>query len=54
MDYLDSQLLLQDVAYYSLGSPEEQRNGIRIEDNQKAAVAGILSSLMNQASEGED
>lgn len=54
MDYLDSQLLLQDVAYYSLGSPEGQRNGIRIEDNQKAAVAGILSSLMNQASEGED
>lgn len=54
MDYLDSQLLLQDVAYYPLGSPDSDAIGIRISDEPQVTVAGILASLINQASEGED
>lgn len=54
MDYLDSQLLLQDVAYYPLGSPTSEFCGIRLGNTIKATVAGILASLINQASEGED
>ncbi len=53
-DYLDSQLLLQDVAYYPVGHPSEKFSGIRLKDERKADVAGILASLLEQASEGED
>ncbi len=53
-DYLDSQLLLQDVAYYPLGKPSSEFEGIRFKDQEKAAVAGILASLLGQTSEGED
>ena len=54
MDYLDSQLLLQDVAYYPLGNPTTAFCGIRLTKTVKAAVADILASLINQTSEGED
>lgn len=54
LDYLDSQLLLQDVAYYPLGSPCLSFKGARINISNQVTVAGILSSLINQASEGED
>ena len=54
MDYLDSQLLLQDIAYYPLGKPSTSFKGVRISRNVDAAVAGILASLMDMASEGED
>ena len=53
MDYLDAQLLLQDVAYYPLGKPSPA-GGISLEKSSAATVAGILASLINQASEGED
>ncbi len=53
-DYLDSQLLLQDVAYYPVGNPTEEFSGIRLRGERKADVAGILASLLGQASEGED
>ncbi len=53
-DYLDSQLLLQDVAYYPVGKPSPEFAGIRLRDDRKADVAGILASLLGQASEGED
>ncbi len=53
-DYLDSQLLLQDVAYYPIGRPSTDFTGIRFKDSRKAGVAGILASLLEQASEGED
>lgn len=53
-DYLDSQLLLQDVAYYPIGHPDRKTNGICIESPQKNGVADILASLLSQASEGED
>lgn len=54
MDYLDSQLLLQDVAYYPVGVPSENHKGIAISHTDRNGVAGILASLMGQASEGED
>ncbi len=53
-DYLDSQLILQDVAYYPVGHPSKDFSGIRLKNERKADVSGILASLLGQASEGED
>lgn len=53
-DYVDSQLLLQDIAYYPIGHPSPNYNGIKILDSSKTSVADILASLLEQASEGED
>lgn len=53
-DYIDSQFLLQDVAYYPVGHPSGVPGEISIFNNRKPAVAGILGSLLNQATEGED
>jgi phosphoribosylformylglycinamidine (FGAM) synthase-like enzyme len=53
-DYLDSQLLLQDIAYYPVGHPTAEFKGLKFSKGPKEAVAGILASLLEQASEGED
>lgn len=53
-DYLDSQFLLQDVAYYPIGRLDRLAGGICVESPKKTGVADILASLLNQASEGED
>lgn len=53
-DYLDSQLILQDVAYYPVGRPNSGTSGIVLRGGRKADVSGILASLLGQASEGED
>lgn len=53
-DYVDSQLTLQDVAYYPLGQPTLDHTGIRISSTGNNGVAGILAALLEQASEGED
>ena len=53
IDYLDSQLLLQDVAYYPVGQPCREK-GLHFSPTDRSGVAGILASLMGQASEGED
>ena len=53
-DYLDSQLLLQDIAYYPIGPPDSESQGLKFSKGPKEAVAGILASLLEQASEGED
>ena len=53
-DYVDSQLLLQDVAYYPIGRPSLNHSGIKITEDRKNGVADILAALLNQASEGED
>ena len=53
-DYVDSQLLLQDIAYYPVGHPSIEHKGVRIMENAKTGVADILASLLEQASEGED
>ena len=51
-DYVDAQLLLQDVAYYPLGHPN--LNSDKLEIKEKNGVVNILQSLLGQASEGED
>ena len=53
-DYFDSQMILQDIAYYPLGHPSSALNGVRFGEKGRSSVAGILASLLNQASEGED
>jgi len=53
-DYVDSQFLLQDIAYYPLGRPSGRNSGLSFTDSCKAGVAEILASLLGQASEGED
>lgn len=53
-DYLDSQMILQDIAYYPLGHPDNDVEGVVVTSENRAGVADILSSLLNQASEGED
>lgn len=52
-DYLDSQMLLQDIAYYPLGHPCAE-GGISVTDHSPNGIGRILDSLMSQASEGED
>ena len=53
-DYVDSQLLLQDIAYYPVGHPDISAPEVRISHTAKNGVADILASLMGHASEGED
>ena len=53
-DYLDSQLILQDIAYYPVGRPSADLTGLRLTDKPKKGVADILASLLEQATEGED
>ena len=50
-DYVDAELLLQDVAYYPLGHPARSALGVKL--SSKTDIQGILSSLMNTL-EGED
>jgi hypothetical protein len=54
-DYVDAELLLQDIAYYPLGHPKKGANGIRISTGGTSGISGILQSLLgSQTSEGED
>lgn len=55
-DYVDSQLLLQDVAYYPLGHPDPETKGISISEGSRPDVFSILEAIINSptASEGED
>ena len=52
-DYLDAELLLQDVAYFPLGHPNPETSGIRIAPEGAPGISSILESLLS-ASEGED
>lgn len=54
-DYVDAEMLLQDVAYYPIGHPGKP--GLRITSGNQDGVAGILQSLLGQEDivpEGED
>lgn len=52
-DYIDAELLLQDVAYYPLGHPGPE--GVRITRGASSSLSGILQSLIDvQTAEGED
>lgn len=53
-DYVDAQLMLQDLAYYPVGHPEPEKHELGIVRTQKNNVSSILSMLLGQASEGED
>ena len=53
-DYVDSQLLLQDIAYYPVGHPTPDQSGLTISEDGKSGVADILASLLGHATEGED
>ena len=53
-DYVDSQFLLQDVAYYPVGRISGEHKGARVVKSSKSGIADILASLIGQASEGED
>ena len=54
-DYVDSQMLLQDLAYYPLGHPDRTLSGPGLVSGRRPAVSDILASLIqSQASEGED
>ncbi|MBR5723805.1 MAG: hypothetical protein IKX62_00345 [Bacteroidales bacterium] len=52
-DYLDAELLLQDVAFFPLGHPEPGGKDIRVKASAKSGIQTILESLMQNA-EGED
>lgn len=54
-DYIDSQFLLQDVAYYRVGRPEASLEGVEVAPESNG-VDRILASLLDSssASEGED
>ena len=52
-DYLDAELLLQDVAFFPLGHPAPGQAGIRVKASAKSGIQTILESLMQNA-EGED
>lgn len=55
-DYVDGQLLLQDIAYYPVGRPGRKDGRIMVSGNMRSDVASILASLMygQGTSEGED
>lgn len=54
-DYLDAELLLQDVAYFPLGHPLKNGGKIRLKSSAKTGLQNILESLLrNQCGEGED
>ena len=52
-DYLDAELLLQDVAFFPLGHPDVRSSDIRVRASAKSGIQTILESLMQNA-EGED
>lgn len=52
-DYLDAELLLQDVAFFPLGHPAPGTDGLHVHSSRKNGIQRILESLMQNA-EGED
>ncbi len=52
-DYIDAELMLQDVAFYPIGHPGGK--ALEVSVSESDGIAGILQSLLSgQASEGED
>ena len=53
-DYLDAELLLQDIAFYPLGHPTEGGD-LKLHSSAKNGIQNILESLIrSQSGEGED
>jgi len=54
-DYLDAEMLLQDVAYFPLGHPVPGSAEIRLKSEGKSGIQNILDALLRERSaEGED
>ena len=54
-DYVDAELLLQDVAYFPLGHPASGHSGVNVSASVKSGIQTILESIIqSQSSEGED
>ncbi|MBR4227639.1 MAG: hypothetical protein IKR72_00845 [Bacteroidales bacterium] len=54
-DYVDAELLLQDIAFYPIGHPVPGRSGVDVMSSDKPGIQTILESLIrSQSSEGED
>ena len=53
-DYVDSQLLLQEIAYYPIAHPDSASHSVSIRSDSRSALAGILEALLSRTSEGED
>ncbi len=54
-DYIDAELLLQDVAFYPLGHPVANGGSVRVKASAKSGIQNILESLVRrQGGEGED
>ncbi len=54
-DYVDAELLLQDVAFYPLGHPIANGGEVRVHSSAKTGLQNILESLVQrQGGEGED
>lgn len=53
-DYVDSQFILQDVAYFPLGHPDVSGHRLKVSKASRGDISGILSALLGQGSEGED
>ena len=54
-DYIDAEMLLQDIVYFPLGHPDVKSRDITVLDSGKTSIEAILDSLIrSQSSEGED
>ena len=55
-DYTDAQLIMQEIAYYSVGRPGGSNGKVTAGHGNRSDVAGILASLIygQDSSEGED
>lgn len=54
-DYVDAELLLQDVLFFPLGHPIIDSSEVRVHSSEKSGVQVILESIIrSQNSEGED
>lgn len=51
-DYIDAQMLLQDIAYYPLGHPSADIKGAEILRDGRSGVAGILAALLQGLDSG--
>lgn len=54
-DYIDAEFLLQDVAYFPIGHPSPEADGVEILSSGRSGIQNILDSLLlRDSAEGED
>lgn len=54
-DYVDAELLLQDIAYYPIGHPSPGSGNVKVKSGMNNGISEILQSLLgSQTCEGED